>query len=58
MAFGQEEGVAGQGTCRVWMKGQPLTLANALLRALRGAEFLAEITLNGKECCTELICLL
>lgn len=58
MAFGQEEGVSGQGTCRLWMKGQPLTLDNALLRALSGAEFLAEIPVSGRECCTALIRLL
>ena len=58
VAFRKGKGVSGQGAFRVWMKGQPLTSAKALLSALSGAEFLARITLSGKECCTEVICFL
>ena len=58
VAFRKGKDVSGQGAFRVWMKGQPLTSAKALLSALSGAEFLARITLSGKECCIEVICFL
>ena len=58
VAFRKGKGISGQGAFRVWMKGQPLTSAKALLSALGGAEFLARITLSGKECCIEVICFL
>ena len=47
VAFRKGKDVSGQGAFRVWMKGQPLTSAKALLSALSGAEFLARITLSN-----------